>query len=107
MFLGIYTNNTLVASLYSHSNSDYATAGNAAIVYLRVGDTVQVKTKGTYPVNLYGSFDTNTFTGVELGSEQLCNYFRFVYDDRNFDVELYTCITHNVNIATFVQIETR
>ena len=72
LFLEIFANSSLVASLYSHTTSDYVTAGNAVIVYLKVGDTVQVKTKGTYPVALYGSGNTNTFTGVELGSERLC-----------------------------------
>lgn len=75
MFLEIYKNDSLLGSLYGHNSENYAAAGNVVVVHLNVGDRVQVKTKETsYGVVLWGYYNGNTFTGVELGSDSLCKY---------------------------------
>ena len=42
LFLELYHNEQLVASLWARTKHDYADGGNAAILNLNTGDTVQV-----------------------------------------------------------------
>lgn len=72
LYLELYHNNALVASLWGHTPGDFAAAGNAVILPLKTGDTVEVKVKTDYEVHIYGTRDEiyTTFTGVQLGSLQ-------------------------------------
>jgi hypothetical protein len=69
LFLEIYVNNKLLASLWGHTKGDYASAGNAVITSLVVGDVVSVKTRSQHAVNIYGKSGQiyTTFTGVQIG----------------------------------------
>lgn len=68
LFLEIYVNNKLLASLWGHTKGDYASAGNAVITSLVVGDVVSVKTRSQHAVNIYGKSGQiyTTFTGVQI-----------------------------------------
>ncbi|XP_053379495.1 uncharacterized protein LOC123526879 [Mercenaria mercenaria] len=73
VFLELYVNDKLVASLWGHTPGDYAAAGNAVILPLMSGDFVKVMSRSQYAVNVYGTPDEiyTTFTGVQLGSLEL------------------------------------
>lgn len=73
LFLELYHNDKLVASLWGYTPGDYAAAGNAVILPLMSGDFVKVVSRSQYSVNMYGTPDEiyTTFTGVELGSLEL------------------------------------
>ena len=70
LYLELYQNGDLVASLWAHTHNDYAAAGNAVILNLNEGDTVQVKTRSQNAVDLYGTAGQvyTTFSGVQLKS---------------------------------------
>ncbi|XP_052761170.1 uncharacterized protein LOC128203686 isoform X2 [Mya arenaria] len=93
LFLEIYQNNSLAATLYGHTTADYATAGNAVILKLKVDDTVMIKSKGAYPVYLYNpGTNENTFTGVEMGSQYSSN-------DKRQLVAFSVVSNHHQNVA--------
>ncbi|XP_060608068.1 uncharacterized protein LOC132760165 [Ruditapes philippinarum] len=73
LFLELYVNDKLVATLWAHTPGDYAAAGNAVILALMNGDFVKVITRSQYSINMYGTPDEiyTTFTGVQLGSLEL------------------------------------
>jgi hypothetical protein len=70
VFLELYQNDVLVASLWGHTPNDYAAAGNAVVLPLEVGDVVKVMSRSQYDVSVYGTPNEvyTTFTGVQLGS---------------------------------------
>ncbi|XP_045162553.2 uncharacterized protein LOC123527267 [Mercenaria mercenaria] len=72
IFLEIWHNDHRVASLYAHSPS-YGSGGNAVVLSLSEGDTVQVKTRINYPEVVYDLPNEiyNTFTCVQIGSEAI------------------------------------
>ncbi|XP_045162552.2 uncharacterized protein LOC123527266 [Mercenaria mercenaria] len=74
LFLDIWHNDQRVASLYAHS-PHYGSGGNAVVLSLSEGDTVQVKTRINYPVDLFYATNRiyNTFTCAQIGSEALSN----------------------------------
>jgi hypothetical protein len=73
LFLELYVNDKLVATLWAHTPGEYAAAGNAVILALMNGDFVKVMTRSQYSINMYGTPDEiyTTFTGVQLGSLEL------------------------------------
>ncbi|XP_045163918.2 uncharacterized protein LOC123528253 [Mercenaria mercenaria] len=73
LFLELYVNSKLVASLQGHTPGDYAAAGNAVILPLKSGDAVKVMSRSQYASNIFGTPDQiyTTFTGVQLGSLEL------------------------------------
>ncbi|XP_060608125.1 uncharacterized protein LOC132760217 [Ruditapes philippinarum] len=73
LFLELYVNNKLLASLWGHTTGDYASAGNAVITSLVEGDVVSVKTRSQRAVNIFGKAGQiyTTFTGVQLGSLEI------------------------------------
>ncbi|XP_033729112.1 uncharacterized protein LOC117318192 [Pecten maximus] len=70
LWLELYKNTDLICSAYAHnpSSSGYADAGNSALLFLNIGDTVYVKAHDAYDNTLYGASDEiyTTFTGVLL-----------------------------------------
>ncbi|XP_060578092.1 EMILIN-2-like [Ruditapes philippinarum] len=68
LFLEIYVNNQLLASLWGHTKGVYASAGNAVITSLVDGDVVSVKTRSQHAVNIYGKSGQiyTAFTGVQI-----------------------------------------
>ncbi|KAH3771568.1 caprin-2-like isoform X2 [Dreissena polymorpha] len=69
--LDLYKRNVSLATLYGHLNGGQVVSGNTVIVQLKVGDTVQVKSKNAATVSLQSSSKENTFSGVQLGSQAL------------------------------------
>jgi hypothetical protein len=68
LFLEVFKNNVLVASLWAHSAN--AAAGNAVVLELPKGHEVKVMTRSSYNVSIYGAPDQiyTTFSGVQLDS---------------------------------------
>jgi len=54
-----------------YGKRDLGSVTHAVILELERGDTVQVRTTGTYMVALNTANDYNTFTGSEMGSLML------------------------------------
>ncbi|XP_053378610.1 uncharacterized protein LOC128548191 [Mercenaria mercenaria] len=73
LFLELYVNSKLVASLWGHTPGDYAAAGNAVILSLKSGDVVEVMSRSQYAVNIFGTPNQiyTTFIGIQLGSLEL------------------------------------
>ncbi|KAL3861121.1 hypothetical protein ACJMK2_007190 [Sinanodonta woodiana] len=70
IWLELYLNQDLVASLYGHTPNDFADAGNAVILHLNRGDVVSVKSHNQYDVTLFGTPNEiyTTFSGVQIVS---------------------------------------
>ena len=68
LWLELYQNNDYINAAYGHTASRYADAGNCAILHLHKDDTVYIKGRNEYGVDLYGSPDQiyNTFSGSLL-----------------------------------------
>lgn len=73
LFLELYHNDAVVATLWGYTSGTYAAAGNAVALNLAAGDTVKVMSRENRMVSLYGTGDEvyTTLTGVELGSNLL------------------------------------
>lgn len=73
LFLELYHNDEVVATLWGYTTSDYAAAGNAVVLELAEGDTVKVLSRDQYAVELFGTNEEiyTTFTGVQLGSNAI------------------------------------
>ena len=71
LFLEVFKNSDVVASIYAYGKRDLGSVTHAVILELERGDTVQVRTTGTYMVALTTGNDYNTFTGSEMGSLML------------------------------------
>lgn len=59
-----------MASLWAHTSSSNAAAGNAVVLELSKGDEVKVMTRSSYNVSIYGAPGQiyTTFSGVQLDS---------------------------------------
>nr|AST51799.1 C1qDC6 [Sinohyriopsis cumingii] len=68
IWLELYRNEELVASMYGYTPDNYAAAGNAVILFLTEGDAIFVKTRDQYDVMLFGTPDEiyTTFSGVRM-----------------------------------------
>ena len=78
VWLELYKNNDIVASVFAHSYGDYAATGNGVVLQLKTGDEVYVWTRSNYNTALYGGADQiyTTFTGVYLGkASDICIFF--------------------------------
>lgn len=62
--------------VYAYTYSDYADAGNAAILHLNVGDKVYLKAHDDYDQTLFGQGDQiyTTFTGELLYADNVGEY---------------------------------
>ncbi|KAK3093600.1 hypothetical protein FSP39_017952 [Pinctada imbricata] len=68
LWLELYHNDDYVNSAFGHTPSRYADAGNCAILHLRKDDTVYIKGRNEYGIDLYGTSDEiyDTFSGSLL-----------------------------------------
>ncbi|KAL3854209.1 hypothetical protein ACJMK2_013487 [Sinanodonta woodiana] len=85
LWLELYKNEELVASVYGYTPDNYAAAANAAILFLKEGDEIFVKTRNEYDVMVFGTPDQiyTTFSGVRLPKSG-------VEDDISFSATLST-----------------
>ncbi|KAL3854092.1 hypothetical protein ACJMK2_013371 [Sinanodonta woodiana] len=73
LWLELYKNKKLVASVYGYTPNNYAAAANAVILFLKEGDEIFVKTRDKYDVMFFGTPDQiyTTFSGVRLPNSRV------------------------------------